>query len=108
MKTLKYFTGIFLTGLLSLVTLNTEAQKIKGSILLFDGEQQIQDDELFKISMEENKLTFYIMAKETHYRGKLNPESGELIGIFIFPDDSEHPLTVKKTDKTSNDEHPME
>jgi hypothetical protein len=137
MKSLNRYAGILLTGILALITADLKAQgeksfmgswegmfmndyrtliqfecdtaqKISGRILLWDGEQQIQDDELFKISIQENKLSFYIMAKETHYKGELNPGNGELTGIFIFPDDSEHPLTVKKTDSKSHEIHPLE
>ena len=132
MKTMGQITGLIATGLLIMVTVNISAQekdsfvgswegyfmndfktliqlecdsaqKFTGRILMFDGTKQIQDDELFKISIEEYRLTFYIMAKETHYKGELNPSNGELSGIFIFPDDSEHPLTLKKKDATPNE-----
>ena len=132
MKTMGRITGFILTGLLLIITVNISAQgkdsfvgiwegmfmndfrtviklecdstqKFSGRILMFDGTQQIQDDELFKISIEEYRLTYYIMAKETHYKGELNPSNGELSGFFIFPDDSEHPLTVKMKDATPNE-----
>lgn len=101
--------GMFMNDFRTLIQLESDtAQSFSGRILLYDGEIQIQDDELFKIGIQENKLTFYIMAKETHYKGELDTVSGELNGIFIFPDDSEHPLTVKKVNKSSLAEPPPE
>lgn len=94
--------GMFMNDFRTLIKLEYDtAQNITGRILLWDGENQIQDDELLKINIQDHKLTFYIMAKETHYKGELDPASGELKGIFIFPDDSEHPLTVIKKDNPS-------
>ena len=101
--------GMFMNDFKTLIQLESDTtQHISGRIILYDGEIQIQDDQLFKISIQENTLTFYIMAKETHYKGELDTASGELNGIFIFPDDSEHPLTVKKASKSSLAEHPPE
>lgn len=95
--------GMFMNDFKTLIKLKIDtAQNITGRILLWDGEKQIQDDELFKINIQDYKLTFYIMAKETHYEGELDPGSGELKGTFIFPDDSEHPLTVIKKDNPSH------
>ena len=93
--------GMFMNDFKTVIRLEKDStETLKGRILLYDGELQIQDDELFKISIQDNTLRFYIMAKETHYKGELDHDSGELKGIFIFPDESEHPLTVKKLNNT--------
>jgi len=90
--------GMFMDDYRTLIKLECDTgHNFTGRILLYEGENQIQDDELFKIGIQENQLTFFIMAKETHYQGELNSSTGELTGIFIFPDNSEHPLTLKKT-----------
>ena len=94
--------GMFMNDFRTLIKLEIDtAQNITGRILLWDGEKQIQDDELFKINIQDYNLTFFIMAKETHYKGELDPGSGELKGVFIFPDESEHPLIVKRTGDSS-------
>ena len=96
--------GIFMNDFRTLIQLEYDtAQTYSGRILMYDGEIEIQDDEIFKISIQENKLSFYIMAKETHYNGELDPSNGKLKGIFIFPDNSEHPLTVIKTSTDLNE-----
>ncbi len=77
----------------------TEDARYAGKILMYSGENQIQNDEITKISIENLKLTFYIAAKETSFRGTFNEELTELSGNFIFPDNSEHPLVVKKVQK---------
>lgn len=95
--------GMFMNDFRTLLKFECDtAQNISGRILLFEGEKQIQDDELFKINIQDSILTFYIMSKETHYKGVLDRGSGELKGIFIFPDDSEHPLTVIKKESISH------
>lgn len=96
--------GMFMDDFRTLIKLERDTlQNFSGRILMYDGEKQIQDDELFKISIQENKLTFYIMAKETHYKGELNSSTGELTGIFIFPDNSEHPLSLIKSVTKKNE-----
>lgn len=67
-----------------------------GKILMFSGENRIQDDELSGITIESRNLSFYIAAKETTFKGTFNEENTELSGHFIFPDQSEHPLIVKR------------
>lgn len=92
--------GMFMNDFRTLIQLKfDEDQNYTGRILMYDGELQIQDDEIFKIIIQDNKLSFYIMAKETHFTGELDPSNGKLKGIFIFPDNSEHPLTVIKQAK---------
>ncbi len=72
-----------------------------GKILMYSGEDRIQDDELTKISIENNTLSFYIAAKETSYKGTFNEEITELSGNFIFPDNTKHPLKVSKFNEDS-------
>ncbi len=69
-----------------------------GKILMYSGENRIQDDELSDIRIEDRHLSFYIAAKETRYHGTFNEALTELSGSFIFPDQSEHPLVVRKAD----------
>jgi len=67
-----------------------------GKIMMYSGENLIQDDELSNISIDSNKLSFYIAAKETSFTGTFNEMLTELSGKFIFPDNSKHPLLVNK------------
>jgi hypothetical protein len=72
-----------------------------GKILMYSGENRIQDDELTKISIENSEISFYIAAKETSFKGFFNESNTELSGNFIFPDESKHPLAVRKYEKDS-------
>lgn len=67
-----------------------------GRLLLYEGEQQIQDDPLRNISLNGKQLSFYIEAKQTPFKGEINTDSLEIRGSFYFPDGSVHPLIVKK------------
>ena len=67
-----------------------------GKIMMYSGENRIQDDELSNISIDKNELSFYIAAKETSFKGTFNEMLTELTGNFIFPDNSKHPLVVRK------------
>jgi len=78
-----------------------EGNGYAGKIIMFSGENRIQDDEISKISIENRELSFYIAAKESSFRGTFNESDTELSGNFIFPDDSRHPLTVRKYEKDS-------
>lgn len=77
-----------------------DAQYI-GKILMYSGESRIQDDELTQISIGKSEISFYIAAKETSFRGRFNESHNEFSGDFIFPDESRHPLTVRKYEKDS-------
>jgi len=72
-----------------------------GKILMYSGEERIQDDELTNISIKNNALSFYIAAKETSFKGTFNEKITELSGNFVFPDNSKHPLKVNKFKKDS-------
>jgi len=77
----------------------TEESSYAGKIIMYSGENRIQDDELSKITLENQTLSFYIASKESSFKGKFNETNTELSGNFIFPDNSLHPLTVRKYDK---------
>lgn len=70
-----------------------------GKILMYSGDNQIQNDEITRISLENGQASFYIAAKETAFRGTFDESRSELSGKFIFPDKSEHPLVVRKVEK---------
>ena len=69
-----------------------------GKILMYSGAQQIQNDEITRISVDNLTLSFYIAAKETTFQGTFDPALKELNGTFVFPDKSEHPLVVRKAE----------
>jgi len=70
-----------------------------GKILMYSGDQQIQNDEITLIQVNKQALSFYIAAKETTFQGTFDPALTELSGTFVFPDKSEHPLVVRKAEK---------
>jgi len=70
-----------------------------GKILMYSGDNQIQNDEITRISLENGQASFYIAAKETAFSGTFDESKSELSGKFIFPDKSEHPLVVRKVEK---------
>jgi len=78
-----------------------EGSEYAGKIIMFSGENRIQDDELSKISIENSELSFYIASKESSFKGTFNETNTELSGNFIFPDNSRHPLSVRKFEKDS-------
>ncbi|MEA3477601.1 MAG: hypothetical protein U9R60_05445, partial [Bacteroidota bacterium] len=79
----------------------TEESSYAGKILMYSGENRIQDDELSEISLEQNTLSFYIAAKETSFEGSFNEMRTELSGNYIFPDNTKHPLVVRKFEEDS-------
>jgi len=78
-----------------------EGNGYAGKIIMFSGENRIQDDEISKITIVNRTLSFYIASKESSFKGTFNESDTELSGNFIFPDDSRHPLTVRKYEKDS-------
>ena len=94
--------GTFMEQFTTVILLDmTEAGSYAGKILMYSGEKRIQDDELSQIIIESQTLTFCIAAKETTFEGVFNESTSELSGDFIFPDNSRHPLTVRKYDRDS-------
>lgn len=76
-----------------------ESDSYSGNINMYADGEMIQDDELFVIKVNDNELSFYIQAKETHFKGKLNEAGSELTGNFTFPDKSVQPISLKKVKK---------
>lgn len=79
----------------------TDDSGYAGKIIMYSGENRIQDDELSKIILENRTLSFYIASKESSFKGTFNESDTELSGNFIFPDNTKHPLTVRKYEKDS-------
>lgn len=75
--------------------------KYAGKILMYSGENRIQDDELTKISISDRSISFFIAAKETSFLGSFNETNTAFSGNFVFPDNSRHPLTVRNYEKDS-------
>jgi hypothetical protein len=90
--------GMFMKDFKTIIHLDyKEDEGYTGKILMFDEEGfQIQDDPISKIEIQDLNLSFYIEDKETVFNGVFNSDLTELSGVFIFPDQSEHPLKVSK------------
>ncbi len=73
-----------------------QENRLEGKILMFSGENIIQDDPISSVRIDNGNLTFRIEAKETGFEGSFNKDYSELSGHFIFPDGSRHPLLVRK------------
>jgi len=94
--------GLFMDDFKTIIELNAvKNDSYSGTIQMFSGSNLIQDDEITKISIIENLLTFKIESKDTEFKGEFNKEFSELDGNFIFPDNSLHPIKLLKV-KNSN------
>lgn len=92
--------GQFMGEYKTLVTLEAKgSDSYSGNIHMYADGEMIQDDALFVIKVKDNELSFYIQAKETHFKGRLNEAGSELSGNFTFPDKSVHPISLKKVKK---------
>ena len=97
--------GYFMEDFKTLVKLEcSEEDSHSGSIRMFDGMGEIQNDKLSKITMESTSLSFYIDAKETEFEGTFNEDFTELSGNFIFPDQSLHPIKLRKQKPGASEE----
>ncbi|NNE48108.1 MAG: hypothetical protein HKN37_15765, partial [Rhodothermales bacterium] len=67
-----------------------------GRVLLWDGEVQIQDDELSEIRHDGPRLAFRIPAKGTTFTGELVADGERIAGRFGFPDGSQHEVDVAR------------
>jgi C-terminal processing protease CtpA/Prc len=93
--------GDFMDQFKTAVLLDQDGTGYKGKILMYSGENRIQDDELSEIRIENRTISFYIAAKETSYQGEFDQSDTEVSGYFIFPDKSRHPLKLKKHEEES-------
>ena len=79
--------GKFMENFKTRLEFSNESSKI----LMYAGDQQIQDDPLSEMEVKDKDVTFLIPDKETKFEGALNVDKNELSGVFIFPDGSRHP-----------------
>jgi hypothetical protein len=93
------WNGKFMNDFKTIVEISLdENNNLSGTIKMFIGPDLIQDDLISNISISQNILKFRIDAKDTEFRGELNGDFSEITGAFIFPDKSEHPLKLVKSD----------
>lgn len=90
------YEGKFMIDFRTQVKLDLVEGKLTGSVRMYEGDHQIQDDALTRIQVSEKTLSFYIDAKETEFKGNFNEDCTEFSGHFIFPDGSKHPFEAKK------------
>jgi C-terminal processing protease CtpA/Prc len=89
--------GLFMNDFKTIVEFKVDKNdNYSGKIQMFSGNNLIQDDEITKISISQNFLTFKIESKNTEFKGEFNNEFSELEGNFIFPDNSLHPIKLLK------------
>lgn len=89
--------GIFMEQFKTALLLQHTANNLySGSIRMFDGNNMIQDDEISRISITGKNLEFRIEAKQTDFSGSFAEDHSELSGNFIFPDQSRHPITLRR------------
>lgn len=91
--------GYFMEDFKTIVKLEADGKdSYTGSIQMFDGMGEIQNDELSKITIESCNLVFYIEAKETAFKGSFDKEFSKFTGEFTFPDKSLHPIELQKVE----------
>lgn len=88
--------GHFMEQFKTLILIDIQDAGYRGKILMYSGDNRIQDDELTRISLANGNISFYIPAKETSFEGKFNENNTGFSGNFIFPDKSMHPLRASK------------
>lgn len=89
--------GKFMEDYQTIITLEfSESGSYTGNIKMYANGDMIQDDALSVIKVSGNELTFYIQAKETHFKGKFDEDVSDLSGNFTFPDKSLHPISLHK------------
>lgn len=94
-----HWEGLFMDDFKTIVKLEPDGESsYNGSIQMFDGMGEIQNDKLSKISFENGKLSFFIEAKQTDFKGTIDEDFSKLSGNFIFPDDSLHPIELQKVE----------
>ncbi|MEN8203277.1 MAG: hypothetical protein ABFS28_11825 [Bacteroidota bacterium] len=89
--------GKFMGDYKTIITLESNgSDSYSGHIYMYAQGEMIQDDALSVIRVIGQELTFYIQAKETHFKGEFNEDVSELSGNFSFPDQSLHPISLQK------------
>lgn len=71
----------------------SESNSQIGSVRLKESGILIQNDPLSDLNIQHNDITFTIPDKSTTFQGHFEKELSELVGIFRFPDGTEHPYT---------------
>jgi hypothetical protein len=79
---------------LEIMIIGSQEEGLSGEIKMFDGSNMIQDDPITDIKINGNEFTFFIPDKNTSFKGLVSSGCKEIIGHFIFPDGSTHPLKV--------------
>ncbi len=96
-KILGKWEGKFMNDFKTILEIDQSNNKgYVGKIIMFSGNDIIQNDPISNIRIEQNTVSFRIEAKETDFKGELNAKDTELKGVFIFPDQSEHPIHLTK------------
>jgi len=93
------WVGKFMGDYKTLIVLESDGSgSYEGTIYMWADGVRIQDDALSVIKLNDKELTFYIQAKETHFKGEFNADVSELSGNFTFPDKSLHPISLQKAE----------
>lgn len=93
------YEGYFMKDFRTVLIFSDSDELTRGTLQMFSGEKMIQDDILSEIKLVGNTFSFYIEAKETHFKGKFDADRKILQGNFIFPDGTRHPFSAKKIPK---------
>ncbi len=97
--------GSFMDNFRTVVELiRDNSSDLSGTIKMYSGADQIQNDNLTQIQLDQHTLTFYIPAKETWFKGILSEDFNTLSGQFIFPDQSEHSVQLQRKGEKNRSE----
>jgi hypothetical protein len=64
-----------------------------GSVQLKESGLLVQNDPLSDLTIQNHDISFSIPDKNTSFQGRFENDLSELVGIFRFPDGTEHPYT---------------
>lgn len=78
---------------LSVSIYRSAEDQFTGDLQLHAGLERLQNDKLSMIRMESDSLFFKIPSKETLFKGAISKDLSSIIGIFTFPDGSQHPFS---------------
>ena len=98
-----YWEGDFIPGndFTLILSFNDQDGDINGRVYLFQGDYQIQDDPLSRITLNNDSLFFMIEVKNTQFYGRLGADDQLLSGQFIFPDRLVNPAILNRVSKPS-------